>query len=87
MWKNQPLATWIEVDRRRKEEVGAKPILTTSTRFQICKMALYVLEISERKLFERFDEWERAQMLATWQTENEITWVQTAFPKAQRKRK
>lgn len=87
MWKNQPLETWIEVDRRRKEEVGAKPILTTSMRFQICKMALYVLGISERKFFERFDEWERAQMLATWQRVNEIDWVQTAFPRVRKKRK
>jgi hypothetical protein len=54
--------------------------MTTSTRFQVCKMALFVLGLSERQFFTRFDEWERAQMLATYLADLYTQWLQNAFP-------
>jgi hypothetical protein len=58
-----------------------KPMLTTSMRYQVCKLALFVLGISERQFFTRFDEWERAQMLATYQIATiDIPWLQSAHP-------
>jgi len=55
--------------------------MTTSTRYQICKLALS-LGMSERQFFTRFDEWERAQMLATYRAGADIQWLQNAFPVA-----
>jgi hypothetical protein len=61
------------------ERAARKPLLTTSVRFQICKLALSMGK-SERKFYEEFDEWERAQMLATYQAEIEMANIQQRYP-------
>ena len=74
-WKGKPLSYWIKVDARSER----KAPLTTSRKYQICKIA-FQMGKSERELYELYDEYDRAQLLATYQTDNEIVWVQTAFP-------
>jgi len=45
----------------------------------ICKLALS-LGLSENQFFDKFDDLERAQLIATYQTQNEIAWVQIEYP-------
>jgi len=48
-------------------------------------MALFELGLSEKKFLAKFDQWERAQMLATYQAAtNDIPWLQQEFPIAPR---
>jgi hypothetical protein len=42
--------------------------------------------LSEREFFDRFDDLDRAQLIATEQTENEIAWVQVEYPLKQPKK-
>ena len=75
MWKGNPLSFYTGLYERSE----AKAPLTTSTRYMIDKLALS-LGKSEKQFFKQFDDLERAQMLATYQTQNEIVWVQVEYP-------
>lgn len=75
-WKGQPLSFYTGLYDRG----SAKAPLTTSLRYRLCEMALFVLGISEEKLLDQFSADERAQMLATYETKKEIEWVQVEYP-------
>lgn len=36
--------------------------------------------MSEKRFYDEFDDLERAQLIATYQTQNEIEWVQVEYP-------
>jgi len=74
-WKGQPLSFYTGLYERSE----AKAPLITSTRYVICKLALS-LGLSENQFFDKFDDLERAQLIATYQTQNEIAWVQIEYP-------
>ena len=40
---------------------------------------------SEQQFYDQFDDLERAQIIATYQTEREIEWVQSEYPLRQPK--
>jgi hypothetical protein len=73
-WRGQPLRFWTE------QLADIHGDLTTSTRFQICQLAMNVFRTSEQKFFEMFDEFERAQILATYRTEIDIEIAKDKFP-------
>jgi uncharacterized protein (DUF433 family) len=58
--------------------------MTTSARFTVCKVALQ-MGLSEQQFYDQFDDLERAQIIATYQTEREIEWVQVEYPLRQPK--
>lgn len=74
-WKGQPLSFWTGLYERGT----AKAPLTTSIRYSICKLALS-MGLSEQQFYDQYDDLERAQLVATYQTENEIEWVQAEYP-------
>jgi len=51
----------------------------TSANYVVCKLALS-LGLSKNQFFDKFDDLERAQLIATYQTQNEIEWVQIEYP-------
>ena len=74
-WKGQPLRFYTGLYERSE----TKAPLITSTRYMICKLALS-LGLSESQFFDKFDDLERAQLIATYQTQNEIAWVLDLYP-------
>ena len=74
-WKGNPLSFYTGLYERSDR----KSPLTSSIRYTICKVALS-MGMSEQRFYDEFDELERAQILATYQTEREIEWVQVEFP-------
>lgn len=80
IWKGSPLKFYTSL----YEGSDARAPLTTSARYVIDKLALS-LGKSERQFFEQFDDLERAQMIATYQTQNEIAWVRVEYPLRQPK--
>jgi hypothetical protein len=74
-WRGQPLSFWTGLYERR----DSKSPLTASARYTVCRLALQ-MGMSEAQFYDRFDELERAQLVATYQTQNEIEWVQHEYP-------
>lgn len=75
-WKGQPLSFYTGLYDR----ADSKSPLMMSTRYTLCKMALFELGLSEREFYDKYDDLERAQLIATYQTHQEIQWVQVEFP-------
>lgn len=69
-WKGKPLRHWLAF-------IGSSP-LTCNERFLVCQIALE-LGLSEKQFFERFDEFERAQIIATRLAMRHIEAVQSRF--------
>jgi len=58
--------------------------MTINTRCQICDMA-WDMEKSEQQLYREFDEYERAQLLATYRSQQHRSLVTRKFPVKRRK--
>jgi len=74
-WLKLPLEVYVNRYANEKREAP----LTTSLRFIVCKIALQ-MGLSESQFYDKFDDLDRAQIIATYQTINEIEWVQVEYP-------
>ena len=68
-----PLKSWLQ------QLGGGGGQLKVSTRFQICELMLSMGK-SERQFYEEFDDFDRAQILATQRTKINMALVQEKFP-------
>lgn len=74
-WKGQPLNFYTGLYERSEK----KAPLMTSANYVVCNLALS-MGLSKNQFFDKFDDLERAQLIATYQTKNEIAWVQIEYP-------
>ena len=81
-WRGKPLSHWMRLARGRADLLG----LRMAPRCEMCDLA-WEMKLSEKEFLERFDEFERAQLLASYRNRNKRNFVMSAFPLPQRRRK
>lgn len=73
-WKDKDISFWL-----MKSQGGSSSGLDYSERCEICDVA-WALEMSEKGFFDKFDSYERAQLIATYRSKMEREFVVSMFP-------